>query len=399
MPGTSITIRREDIERVVGQMPENTSLARNYFGAGRLKNSTHISAASLRREYGNVPVIVRGDTGIVPKHGIDATDIVPMPIEIDDKIRATDMDTYERSTGEGRQQVIDEYLAEHADMVRETTNALCCQAHRGKIDYMMKAGAELVRYQVDYGKVKSFTFGKTLAAATMGDMVRFLSQMKTAISRNGVGGAVEFIAHPSVYSRMVDLLTSAKNTDAIRSDHLLAGPYKVMEDCDSYVDVAADGTRTTKSLCETGEICCRAVNAGQKLVYLRLDDVVQREAVPLYSFTETGVGQRGMNLYTKSKPFPLVNPKGIAFGKFTEETFAITFSAGSDGTVAAAVDGKAITTGEKVAAGKTVTFTASPSASHQVDAWTGVTSSSGNTATLEVTAAATVSVTFKSTTT
>lgn len=397
MPGTSITIRREDIERVVGQMSENTSLARSYFGAGKMKNSTHISAASLRREYGNVPVIVRGDTGIVPKHGIDATDIVPMPIEIDDKIRATDMDTYERSTGEGRQQIIDEYLSQHADMVRETTNALCCQAHRGRIDYMMKAGADLVRYQVDYGEVKGFVFGKTLAAATLGDVVRYLSQLKTAIARNGVGGAVEFIAHPSVYGRLVDLLAAAKNTGAVHADHLMAGPYKVMEDCDSYVDVAADGSRTTRSLCETGEICCRAVNAGQKLVYLRLDDVVQREAVPIYSFTETGGGQRGMNLYTKSKPFPLVNPKGIAFGGFSEETFAITFTAGSNGTVTAQVDGKDITSGDKVAAGKTVSFIASPNASHEVDSWTGVTTSSGNTATLEVTAAATVNVTFKST--
>ena len=398
MPVKTITIRREDIERVVGQMPENTSLARNYFGAGKMKNSTHISAATLKREYGNVPVVVRGDTGIVPKHGMDVTDIVPMPIEIDDKLRATEMDEYERASGEGKQQIIDEYLSQHADMVRETTNALCCQAHRGKIDYMMKAGAELIRYQVSYGEVKNFVFGKTLAAATMGDVVRFLSQLKTAISNNGVGGAVEFIAHPSVYSRLVDLLTAAKNTSAIRADHLLAGPYKVMEDADSYVDVAPDGTKTTRGLCENGEICCRALNAGQKLVYLRLDDVVQREAVPIYSFTETGSGQRGMNLFTKSKPFPLVNTKGIAFGRFSEETFAITFTAGQNGTVTAQVDGKAITSGDKVAAGKTVTFTASPPASHQVDAWTGVTTSSGNSATLEVTEAATVNVTFKATT-
>ena len=378
MPTKTITIRREDIERVVAQMPENTSLARSYFGAGRMKNSTHISAANLKREYGNVPVVVRGDTGIVPKHSMDVTDIVPMPIEIDDKLRATEMDEYERASGEGKQQIIDEYLSQHADMVRETTNALCCQAHRGKIDYMMKAGSGLVRYQVSYGEVKSFVFGKTLAAATMGDVVRFLSQLKTAISNNGVGGAVEFIAHPSAYSRLVDLLTAAKNTSAIRADHLLAGPYKVMEDADSYVDVAPDGTKTTRGLCENGEICCRALNAGQKLVYLRLDDVVQREAVPIYSFTETGSGQRGI-------------------GRFSEETFAITFTAGQNGTVTAQVDGKAISSGDKVAAGKTVTFTASPTGSHQVDAWTGVTTSSGNTATLEVTAAATVNVTFKST--
>lgn len=398
MPVKTITIRREDIERVVGQMPENTSLARKYFGAGKMKNSTHISVTSLKKEYGNVPVIMRGDTGIVPKHGMDVTDIVPMPIEIDDKLRATEMDEYERASEEGKQQIIDEYLNDHAIMVRETTNALCCQAHRGKIDYMMKAGAELIRYQVNYGEAKNLTFGKSLSSSTMGDVTRMLSQLKSVITKNGIGGAVEFIAHPAVYSHLTDLLTAAKNTQSIREDHVLIGPYKVMEDVDSYVDVTPDGTKTTKSLCENGEICCRAVNAGQKLVYLRLDDVVQREAVPIYSFTETGSGQRGMNLYTKSKPFPLINTKGIAFGKFKEETFAITFTAGPNGTVTAQVDGKTITSGDKIAAGKTVTFTASPSASHEVDAWTGVTTSSGNSATLEVTEAATVNVTFKTTT-
>ena len=76
----SITIKSEDIERVLAAKPDNTSNARAYFKQTKLKNSTHIAAAELKREYGNVPVIVRGDNGIVPKHGVDATDIVPMPI-------------------------------------------------------------------------------------------------------------------------------------------------------------------------------------------------------------------------------------------------------------------------------------------------------------------------------
>ena len=81
MTGKAIIIRPEDSERVVGQMPDNNSLARKYFGNGELKNSTHISAAEIKAEVGNIPVIVRGATGIVPMHGADVTDIVPMPIE------------------------------------------------------------------------------------------------------------------------------------------------------------------------------------------------------------------------------------------------------------------------------------------------------------------------------
>ena len=134
-----LIIRREDIERVVGAQPANTSNARNYFSRVVLKNSTHIAASELLREYGNVPVITRGDNGVVPKHGVKVSDIAPMPIEIDDKISAVHMDELERASSLGRNQIVDEYLSQHAEMVRETINALCCQAHKGKIDYMLKS--------------------------------------------------------------------------------------------------------------------------------------------------------------------------------------------------------------------------------------------------------------------
>jgi hypothetical protein len=67
---------------------------------------------------------------------------------------------------------------------------------------------------------------------------------------------------------------------------------------------------------ETGELLARAVNAGQELDFLRIDDTVAREAMPMYSFTKERDDQRGTNLYVKSKPFPLVNVKGLAVMKF-----------------------------------------------------------------------------------
>ena len=313
----NILIKSEDIERVVGQMSENTSVARSYFGSSQMKNSTHISSAEIKKEYGNIPVIVRGDTGVVPKHGLDVTDIVPMPIEIDDTITAVALDDYERATAMGKQQIIDEYLNQHAEMIRETTNALCAQAHRGKIDYMMKGATGLVRYQVDYGQVAEINSPLNIEQASYGEIVLFLTQLKSEIK---VGGAVEFIASTYIYGKLLDILANAHRTDAIKSDSLLLGPFVVKEDMDSYKDVQPDGNVKLKSICEKYEICCRALNAGQKLKYLRLDDVIQRNAVPIYSFTEKADGQRGMKLYTKSKPFPLINLKGIVFGSFTPRT-------------------------------------------------------------------------------
>lgn len=397
----NLIIRREDIERVVGAQPANASNARSYFSRVVLKNSTHIAAAELLREYGNVPVITRGDTGIVPKHGVKVSDIAPMPIEIDDKISAVHMDELERASDLGRNQIVDEYLSQHAEMVRETINALCCQAHKGKIDYMLKGISGKERYQVDYGTVKTITFAKTLAAATLGDAVNYLNQLRSQVTRSGVGGPGEFIAASDVYARFADLLTQAKQSDRINDGYLMIGAYKVLEDNDSYTDLDEGGNKVQKSLCEVGEICYRAANAGQRLVYLRLDDVVQREAVPLYAFTVKSDDQRGEKLYTKSKPFPLINVKGIAWGKFKEQTFAVNFSvSGANGTLTAQVNGSPITTGAEVAVGSTVVFTAAPSESYQVDEWTGdsagaLTDLGGNQKSIVVSAAVTVSVSFK----
>ena len=57
----SIIIKREDVERVIAAQPANNSNARLYFSQIKMKNSTHIAASELLKEYGNVPVITRGD--------------------------------------------------------------------------------------------------------------------------------------------------------------------------------------------------------------------------------------------------------------------------------------------------------------------------------------------------
>lgn len=369
MAGKAIIIKPQDTQRIVGQAVENTSLAAAYFKNRPLHNSTHISASDVKKEYGNVPVVLRGDSGVRPKHGVSVSDIVPMPIEIDDTIRATEMDEYERATDEGKNQIIDKYLAEHFEMVRATINALCCQAHRGYINYMMKSGSDLVRYQVSYGDVQQIAFGVYLGKLSISKAVFDLTKLRKLVTR-GVGGPVEFVAAEDVFARYVELLEKAEKKDSIGDGYLMMGPFKVYQDNDSYVDIV-DGAKVTKSLCEPGEIVCRAVNAGQKLPFCKLDDTVQREAVPFYSFTEEVSGQRGTAIFSKSKPFPLPNLKAIAWGHYEIEQYAVTFTAGSHGTLTAKVDGKSITSGDTVPAGTLVYLYPVADSQYVFDAWAG----------------------------
>ncbi|WP_147613857.1 major capsid protein [Treponema pectinovorum] len=319
-------ILQADIVRMTATKPENTSLAAAYFKQRPMHNSTHIAASKIKKEIGNIPVVGRGGPGVRPKHGAETILIEPMPIEIDDTISAVDMDNYERSTELGKNQIIDEFTGEHYDMVRETMNALCCQAHRGKIDYMMKSEGGLQRYVVEFGtsaeisamKEKSSTL--KLSAATYADFVKILTGLSLKLKKNGVGGPVEFIAASNVYAKMLDAVAAKPNLAArIDGESLMVGQFKVFCDNDSYINVDSSGQKTTKSLCDDGEILCRALNAGQSMPFCKLDDTIQQNATPFYTFTVERQDHRGTDIYSKSKPLPLVNIRGIAWFEFLAE--------------------------------------------------------------------------------
>lgn len=312
-----VIIRDQDIERVVAANPAEESLAMNYFRTRQLKNSTQISIAEIKQEYGNVPVIRRGGVGVRPASGMSIGLIEPQPVELDGYLSAVEMDEYERATNAGRQQIIDERLASFLRIIRTTTRALCAQACRGSIDYMMQAGTTLVRYEVDYGTVTGVSFPETLATLTLAQVFRRLQDLTAKIRASNVGGPVEFIASDDVFGAIVEAAGSQKSIAfTLEPGAINVGGFKIFLNNDSWIDVSSAGVKTTKTMVESNEILALATNAGQKLCYLRIDDTVMRSATPFYSFTKERDDQRGTNIYAKSKPFPLPNVKGIAIGKF-----------------------------------------------------------------------------------
>ncbi|MDE5899175.1 MAG: major capsid protein [Treponemataceae bacterium] len=312
-----VIVKAEDIVRVIGALPAETSNARGYFKRTVNKNTTQLAVADIKSTVGNIPVIKRGGSGFRPVMKADVEYIVPQPIEIDDSFSPIEDDAFERATGLGKQQIVDERLSRWAKVVRETTRALCCQAHRGSIDYMMQAGSKLVRYQVDYGNVAGIEEDSQISALTVGSLVEHLEELSEKISNNGIGGDYEFIAASDVYRKVVELSANqTKFNVATGKGFIDFGGFRIMRDNDSYTDTDEGGKETVKRLLEPHELMIRASDAGQELDFLRLDDSVQRQAVPLYSFTVERPDHRGTDLYVKSKPFPLINTKGIAVLKF-----------------------------------------------------------------------------------
>lgn len=315
-----IIINPEDIVRIITAFPTETSNARLYFKTAKNKNTTQLAVSDIKSTVGNVPVIKRGGVGFRPKMEADVLHIEPQPVEIDDMFSAVESDDYERATAMGKQQLIDDRLTRWGRLIQNTTKALCVQAHKGKIDYMMQAGPNLVRYEVDYGDVKSISASKKASELALADLIDSFEQLAEVPAANGIGGEVEFIAAKNVYKFIVSLAANQTKFPVTTGVGFIdIGGYKVLRDNDSYTDVNTSGTSVTKHMLADSELLVRAVNAGQELDFLRIDDTVQREATPLYAFTTERDDHRGTNLYVKSKPFPLINTKGIALMKFKAE--------------------------------------------------------------------------------
>ena len=312
-----VIIKPQDVERIIADNAPEESNAMNYFKNRPLKNSTRIAVSEIKAEYGNVPVIKRGGLGIRPESEMSAISIEPMPIEIDDIFSAVEIDNYERATDQGKRQMIDEKIARHLRVVRETTRALCAQAHRGYIDYPMQSGTAYTRYEVDYGEIKGLPLAETLAGLTVAQLIVILQKQTMAIREQGIGGPVEFIAPADVFGAVVHAAVNQKAyTVTTGPGRVNVAGYEIIMDNDTWIDFDDSGGRVTKNMLQPLELMARAANAGQKLLYLKLDDVVMHQAVPFYAFTKVRADQRGEDLFVKSKPFPLINRKGIVVAKF-----------------------------------------------------------------------------------
>lgn len=312
-----IIIKPEDVARIIVKLPNETSNARLYFSKVQNKNTTQLAVTDIQSTVGNIPVIKRGGKGYRPIMSAGIEYIQPQPIEIDDFFGPVEQDDYERSTGLGKQQIIDEKLNRWAKVITNTTKALCAQAHKGKIDYMMQAGPQLVRYQVEYGKLTKLTTTKTAANVKLGELVSIFEELAEIPSGNGIGGKYEYVAARNLFASIVELAAAQNKFDVTSGDGFIDfGGYHILRDNDTYKDVSTSGAESVKHMLDDNELMIRAVDAGQELDYLRLDDTVQHEAVPMYSFTTERDDHRGTNLYVKSKPFPLVNMKGIGLLTF-----------------------------------------------------------------------------------
>jgi hypothetical protein len=312
-----VIIRPEDIEREVNAVPAIETNASVIFANHPLRNTTQIAIDEIERELGNIPVVRRGSNGVRPMSESSLLSIEPQPIEIDDTFTAVEVDEYERSTDLGKQQLIDEKSAAHIQVVRSTMRALAAQSLRGTIDYMMQAGASMVRYQVDYGDVPGIQFSDTVTQIDIAKLIVQLQSIAQRIRDNGYGGPIRYIASSDVYITIINAAANQKQfAIGTGEGYIDVSGFRVYADNDTWTDIDSTGAAISRSLMQPGEIMGVAMDAGHKMPFYKIDDVVMRQAIPVYIFTKIREDQRGENLYVKSKPFPMPKRRAICFGKY-----------------------------------------------------------------------------------
>lgn len=264
-----------------------------------------------------LPVIRRGAPSIsaVSESGRIVT-YEPMPIRAHKMVTGADLSNLRMLQGEG----LEAWARDKTDLLRRacraTTEALCALILSGKAVWpmLLEAGG-WEDYEIDYGSVLSVTPDVLWDAdeVTLKDVFALLTDMQELIQDGGYGGQVLTWAGKDVYNALFAIAEASTTTAKIRVEitekGINIGGFLVERRSErnrnpqtgAMVPVVADDM-----------VKMIATDAGHKLPYCALDDLDARlQPLPFFIKPIKGDDPSGYKLVAESKPFPVVNIKGI----------------------------------------------------------------------------------------
>ncbi len=264
-----------------------------------------------------LPVIRRGAPSIsaVSESGSIVT-YEPMPVRVHKSVTGADLNNLQILRGDG----LEAWAREKTDLLRRacrlTTEAMCALALTGTVQWPMqleKGGWET--YEIEYGDPLSVTPG-TLWDATgvkLRAVFELLTAMQELIQDNGYGGQIVIWAGKAAYNALFAIaeasITTARMQVEITQKGINVGGYLVERRSErnrnpqtgAMVPVVADD-----------DVVMVALDAGHKLPYCALDDLdAKLQPLPFFVKPLKTDDPSGYKLVAESKPFPVVNVKGI----------------------------------------------------------------------------------------
>lgn len=266
-----------------------------------------------------LPVVKRGAPSISATSESGAINFYePMPIRPHKMVTGADLNNLKLLTGEGLQtwaQTRTDYLRRS---VRKTTEAMCALTLGGSLSWpLQRETGGFDPYLIDYGSILSVTVGTAWnnSSAKIKDVFATLVAMHEKLQENGYGSEIEIWAGTDAYNALFALcegLTStAKFGIAVKvSDQGIdIGGYLVKRRAEKYRNPETGAVTATLDA-ETVRMVAK--DAGHKLIYCAVDDLdANLQALPLFVKPVKIADPSGYKLVGESKPFPVVNIKGV----------------------------------------------------------------------------------------
>jgi len=266
---------------------------------------------------GPLPVIRRGAPSIpaVSESGAIVT-YEPMPIRPHKFVTGADLLNLQMLHGEGREA----WAAQKTDLLRRavrlTTEALCALSLSGGVAWPMaleNGGFET--YEIEYGDPLSVVPGKAWDAqgVKLRDVFELLTGMQELLQDGGFGGTVEIWAGRAAYGALFAIAEASTTTAKLRVEITEAGinvgGFLVKRRSERHRNPQ---TKAMVPVIPDKMVKMIAMDAGHKLPYCALDDLdAKLQPMPFFVKPIPKSDPSGYKLVAESKPFPVVNVKGI----------------------------------------------------------------------------------------
>ncbi len=303
------------------QLPElKTPVMDLLFADRRNHASTIVGKDDLGLPVENLPIVRRDSQSYPIEVGERTFEFFePQPVKPNIFIPNAQLNDFVHLAGEDKSAYLQNKIDTLRRGCRATAEALCIQSLTGKVNYPLYANGQVAgTYIVDFGTIGDVSTSVTKKWDATGikpsDIIKNIPTILENLKSRGVdANDVLFLVGYDVYAALVDIV-GAQNNSALMTTGLegvnIGGGLKFTLLGATYKDLK---TKTSVPVVPAKHMLVVDRQAGHKLLYAALDSLeAGLQAMPFFVTQEETKDPAGIKLIGESKPFPIVNIRGIA---------------------------------------------------------------------------------------
>ena len=272
--------------------------------------SSIVKRADLPSAIKNAPLVIRGDSAFEMPGKLTTIDgYEPYAIELSKRIPGAELNDIISSlnnSSPGTAKILDIIVERMRKTVRATTEALAGQSLHGSISYPLK-GSD-TPYTVSFGNTKKAQAKTKLSdgSATIETVLNLIYEMADQVSSGGFGQEIVVFAGREAFSGIIKMIAKGSNSSLgvqVTQDGIIVPGVTIKRNATSYFDYAS---KKEVQVIDDKKLCAVAIDAPHWLPYCALDDIgANMAALPFFTSYEIQNNPSALDIYGKSKPFPV----------------------------------------------------------------------------------------------